>query len=174
MNIKRRLSRLRCLAGLLMLCSLLIQDAGAEDASGPEGKSLPMTITSDRMEGDFKSGAIVFLGGVKVIRGDMVMHADQADVQTANSGQDIERVLAAGHVRVISGSRSSMSDRAEYIEAQDLLILTGNARVSDGNNTLSGPLIRVYLKEDRAEVEGSTAERPKFLFHPDTLRKTKP
>ncbi len=174
MNTKRCRFWLQYLAGVLVLSSGLIKDVTAEEARDREEKNLPITITSDRMEGDFKSGVIVFLGGVKVIRGEMVMHADKVDVQTANSGQDIERIVATGNARVISGSRSSMSDRVEYIEAQDFLILTGNARVSDGNNTISGPLIRVYLKEDRAEVEGSTAERPKFLFHPDTLKKTKP
>ncbi|MEK6776104.1 MAG: lipopolysaccharide transport periplasmic protein LptA [bacterium] len=174
MNTKKSRFRLHGIIVVLFFCSGLFNDVTAEEVHEQDGENLPITVTSDRMEGDFKSGVIVFIGGVKVIRGEMVMHADKVDVQTANSGQDVERIIAQGNARVISGTRSSISDRVEYVQAQDLLVLTGNAKVSDGNNTISGPLIRVYLKEDRAEVEGSTGERPKFLFHPDTLKKPKP
>ena len=103
----------------------------------------------------------------------MVLQADKVEVHPKEGGKEIERIVAAGNVRVITGSRSSLSDQVEYLEALDLLILSGNAKVIDGQNTITGPLIRVYLKEDRAEVEGNTVERPKFLFHPDSQKKKK-
>lgn len=158
----------RCFAGILVLFLVQSQALGAQENG--EVEKLPITITSDRMEGDFKAGVFSFMDSVKVIRGEMVLHADEVEVYPKDGGEDIERIVAVGHVRAMTASRSSVSDRLEYLENGGLLILTGNAKVSDGNNTITGPLIRVYLEEDRAEVEGNTSERPKFLFHPDTLK----
>jgi len=86
-------------------------------------------------------------------------------------GEDLKRVVATGHVKVISGTRTSVADQAEYLEEGEILVLTGNAKVSDGSNTLIGPVIRVYLNEDRTEVEGNTVQRPKFLFYPGKVKK---
>ncbi|MDX1764130.1 MAG: lipopolysaccharide transport periplasmic protein LptA [bacterium] len=131
---------------------------------------LPITITANRMEGDFKSGIITFLDAVKVVRGEMVLYADHVELHPGEQGKKIEKVTAAGHVRVVDGSRSASSDRAEYVDAGEILILTGNAKVSDGQNTITGPLIRIYLREERTEVEGTRDERPRFLFYPDKLK----
>jgi lipopolysaccharide transport protein LptA len=159
------------LAGILFVCIGQVQFVSAQEKQLKE--ALPITITSDRMKGDFKAGIITFLDRVKVVRGDMVLNADQVTVHPKDGGDDIERIVATGNVRVISGSRSSVSDRVEYVDDTEVLILTGNAKVMDGKNTIAGPVIRVYLKEDRAEVEGNNLERPKFLFHPDTMKSQK-
>jgi lipopolysaccharide export system protein LptA len=145
------------------ICAASVKQGLADDRQ-------PITITSNRMEGDFKSGVIVFLEQVKVVRGDMVLHADRVEIYPKDKGQEIDKMVATGHVRVASGTRSSFSDHVEYIEESEILILTGNAKVSDGHNTITGPIIRVYLREDRTEVEGNTVERPRFLFYPDDLK----
>lgn len=161
-------SRRFLLTGMLLILFVPFQTVTAVDHG--EQESLPVTISSDRMRGDFNAGVFTFLDSVKVVRGDMVLHADAVEVHPAEGGEDIERIVATGHVQVMTGTRSSVSDRVEYLQQGALLILTGNARVSDGNNTIVGPLIRVYLDEDRAEVEGSPSERPTFLFHPETMK----
>jgi len=137
----------------------------------PPEKDLPITITSERMEGDFEAGIVTFLDRVKVVRGEMILYADKVETYPKDGGEDLERVVATGHVKVISGTRSSVADRAEYLEEGEILLLTGNAKVSEGSNTLIGPVIRVYLNEDRTEVEGNTVERPKFLFYPGQGKK---
>jgi len=123
------------------------------------------------MEGNFESGVVTFLDHVKVVRGEMILYADRVETYPENGGKDLKRVVATGHVKVISGPRTSVADRAEYLETGEILVLTGNAKVTDGDNTLIGPVIRVYLNEDRTEVEGNTVERPKFLFYPGTDQK---
>ncbi len=169
MKSNRLKSRRFILAGILLVSSTLVQSAAAQESG--EKKNLPITVTSDRMNGDFESGVITFMDHVKVVRGEMVLHADKVEVYPKDKGEDIERMVATGNVRVVHGSRASVSDRVEYVEEVGLLILTGHAKVVDGNNTITGPLIRVYLNEDRAEVEGNTVERPKFLFYPDSMKK---
>ncbi len=156
-------------AALLVVSGILVQTGAAQESK--EEKNLPITITSERMEGDFETGVIIFMDHVKVIRGEMVLHAEKVEVYPKDKGKDVERIVATGNVRVVHGTRASVSDRVEYIEDGEFLILTGNAKVLDGNNTITGPLIRIYLNEDRAEVEGNTVERPKFLFYPDSLKK---
>jgi lipopolysaccharide export system protein LptA len=157
--------------GGAFLVGLLLFSLGggvfARAQEGPSEQDLPVTITSDRMEGDFKAGVITFLDQVKVVRGEMILYADKVVTYPKDGGEDLERVIATGHVKVISGNRTSVADRAEYLEEGEILLLTGNAKVTDENNTLTGPLIRVYLNEDRTEVEGNTVERPKFLFYPE-------
>jgi lipopolysaccharide export system protein LptA len=157
------------LAGILFISGTLVQSGVAQE--NEEKKILPITVTSERMDGDFESGIITFMDHVKVVRGEMVLHAEKVEVYPKDKGEDVERMVATGDVRVVHGTRASVSDRVEYVEDGGLLILTGNAKVVDGNNTITGPLIRVYLNEDRAEVEGNTVERPKFLFYPDSMKK---
>ncbi len=154
----------RVLPPLWVLGAILLSVA-VPGARGNE--QVPITITSNRMEGDFKSGIITFLNEVKVVRGEMVLYADRVELYPRERGKQIDKVVASGHVRVLDGSRSAWADRAEYIDATEILVLTGNAKVSDGQNTITGPLIRVYLREERTEVEGNTVERPRFLFYPD-------
>lgn len=160
------------LTGMLLILFVPLETVTALDHG--EQEKLPVTISSDRMRGDFKAGVFTFLDSVKVVRGDMVVHADEVEVHPGEGGEEIERIVATGNVRVMTGTRSSVSDRVEYLQQGSLLILTGNARVSDGNNTIAGPLIRVYLDEDRAEVEGNPSERPTFLFHPETMKSGRP
>jgi lipopolysaccharide export system protein LptA len=119
------------------------------------------------MEGDLKGGVITFMDRVKVVRGDTILYADRVETYPKQGGEDVDRIVAIGNVRVVRGSRLSMADRAEYLEAGELLILSGHAKISEGNNTISGAVIRVYLDEDRTEVEGDTVERPRFLFYPE-------
>ena len=150
--------------GLLGTAILFLGLAAPAPVRAQEGGGLPVTITADRMEGDLAAGRITFLEHVKVVRGKMVLRADRVDVFPKEGGQAVERIRAQGNVRVSAGGRTSVSDRAEYRDAEALLLLIGNARLSDGTRTLTGPLIRVYLDQDRAEVEGDTVERPTFMF----------
>ncbi|NOY54051.1 MAG: hypothetical protein GXP58_10625 [Deltaproteobacteria bacterium] len=166
-RIRFRAGRLKC---AVVLCLSLLLPVIA--AGQPPGKDLPIIITSERMEGNFESGIITFLDHVKVVRGEMILYADKVETYPENKGKDLKRVVATGHVKVISGTRSSVADRAEYLEEGEILVLTGNAKVYDGDNTLIGPVIRIYLNEDRTEVEGNTVERPKFLFYPGKGKKT--
>ncbi len=137
------------------------------------GKDLPITITSDRMEGDLKAGVITFIDHVKVVRGDTILYADRVETYPKKGAEDVDRIVATGNVRVVRGSRLSMADRAEYLESGELLILSGHAKITEGNNTISGAIIRVYLDEDRTEVEGDTVERPRFLFFPEEGKRSR-
>lgn len=160
--------RFRVLPFLFVLWAMVLS-VEVPEVYGNE--QLPIVITSNRMEGDFKSGIITFLDEVKVVRGEMVLYADRVELYPRERGKEIDKVVATGHVRVLDGSRSASSDRVEYIDASEILILTGNAKVSDGQNTITGPLIRVFLREERTEVEGDRGERPRFLFYPDESKK---
>ncbi len=161
----RWLFPLGTLAVLVIASCLGASPAGAQQPGA--GRDLPITITSDRMEGDLKAGVITFMDRVKVVRGDTILYADRVETYPKKGAEDVDRIVAIGNVRVVRGSRLSTADRAEYRESEALLILSGRAKVSEGNNTVSGAVIRVYLDEERTEVEGDTAERPRFLFYPE-------
>jgi len=56
--------------------------------------------------------------------------------------------------------------RAEYYDAEQRVVLIGNARVWRDDNVVTGERITIYLAEDRSLVEGGQQERVKAVFYP--------
>jgi lipopolysaccharide export system protein LptA len=51
------------------------------------------------------------------------------------------------------------------------MVLSGNARVWQDDNVVSGETITIFLSQDRSVVQGGTQERVKAVFYPKDERK---
>ncbi len=77
---------------------------------------------------------------------------------------NIEKIDAIGNVKFFYGNQSGSSEKATYQASKNLLTLTGNPIVKDGENTIQGNIIHYYVNERRSEVIGSKGKRVEAIF----------
>jgi lipopolysaccharide export system protein LptA len=82
-------------------------------------------------------------------------------------GQEIDQVDCSGAVKIQQGDRLAVGDKALYL-ARALprrLVLTGNARVWQGENSVTGHQITYYLDENRSLVDSQTGGRVRAFYN---------
>jgi lipopolysaccharide export system protein LptA len=134
----------------------------------PDGKNGPVIVDSDSLESMQKEGLSVFKGNVVAKQNNSVQYADRMEVYTDSKTDRIERVVSTGNVRIITRDcRMGTAGRAEYYDAEQRVVLIGNARVWRGTDIVTGERITIYLAEDRSLVERGKQERVKAIFYQD-------
>ena len=137
-------------------------------APADEGKNGPVIVDSDSLESIQKEGLSVFKGNVVAKQNNSVQYADRMEVYTDSKTDRIERVVSTGNVRIVTRDcRMGTASRTEYYDAEQRVVLIGNARVWKGNDIVTGERITIYLAEDRSLVEGGKQERVKAIFYKD-------
>ena len=155
--------RLLAIAALFWLLPLLLPGWAAEKKSllpgkaGKEGSSSaqPLRITSQQLEADNKNQVITFQGNVIARQGDMTIHADTAQVfyEKKEEGNDIREIVATGQ-------------KAVFVNGEQKIILTGEPRVWQGKDMVSGEKITVLLEEDKSLVESGPDRRVEVILYP--------
>jgi lipopolysaccharide export system protein LptA len=149
--------------------------APAPRPDGPAGnqpgnqndRNAPVTVDSDQLENIQKEGLVVFTGNVVATQNNSTQWADRMEVYLDDNGDKIVRTVSTGNVRIITKDcRSGTAKRAEYYDAEQRVVLIGNARVWRDDNVVTGERITIYLAEDRSVVEGGQQERVKAVFYP--------
>jgi lipopolysaccharide export system protein LptA len=138
-------------------------------APGPsqDGRSAPVTVDADQLENLQKEGLVVFTGNVVANQNSSTQYADRMEVYLDDKGNRIVRTVSTGNVRIITKDcRTGTAKRAEYYDAEQRVVLIGNARVWRDDNVVTGERITIYLAEDRSVVEGGQQERVKAVFYP--------
>ena len=141
----------------------------AGDATSKPGddRNAPVTVDADQLENIQKEGLIVFTGNVVASQDRSTQYADRMEVYLDARGESIVRTVSTGNVRIITKDcRMGTAQRAEYYDAEQRVLLIGNARVWRDDNVVTGERITLYLSEDRSVVEGGKQERVKAVFYP--------
>lgn len=130
-------------------------------------KGAPLTVDADQLESLQKEGLIIFTGNVVAKQDNSTQHADRMEVYLDAGGDRIARTISTGSVRIITKDcKMGTARRAEYYDAEQRVILIGNARVWQDDNVVTGERITIYLAEDRSVVEAGRQERVKAVFYP--------
>jgi lipopolysaccharide export system protein LptA len=133
----------------------------------PEGRNAPVTVDADQLENLQKEGLVVFSGNVVANQNSSTQYADRMEVYLDDKANRIVRAISTGNVRIITKDcRTGTAKRAEYYDAEQRVVLIGNARVWRDDNVVTGERITMYLAEDRSVVEGGQQERVKAVFYP--------
>lgn len=141
----------------------------ADPLARPAGdnKNAPVTVDADQLENLQKEGLIVFTGNVVASQNSSTQYADRMEVYLDAKGENIVRTVSTGNVRIITKDcRMGTARRAEYYDAEQRVLLIGNARVWREDNVVTGERITMYLAEDRSVVESGKQERVKAVFYP--------
>lgn len=139
----------------------------AAEKARDENRSAPVTVDADHLETLQKEGLVIFTGNVVAKQSTATQFADRMEVYLDAKGDGIVRTVSTGDVRIITKDcRTGTARRAEYYDAEQRVVLIGNARVWQDDNVVTGERIIIYLSEDRSVVEGGQQERVKAIFYP--------
>ncbi len=132
-----------------------------------EDRGQPVTVDSDKMERFGREGLVIFSGNVVARHSNSVQYADRTEVYLDEKSERILRTVSTGNVRIITRDcRTGTARRAEYHDLEQRVVLSGNARVWQEDNVVSGESITIWLSQDRSVVEGGQQERVKAIFYP--------
>ncbi len=137
----------------------------------------PLHITSDRMDVDQTDRTIVFQGHVMVQQDNLtitghsikVFVASGASLSSEENGgmmDQIDRIEVEGDVVISQEDKTATADRAVYYHKEQKIVLMGNPRAVQGQNTIEGQLITLFLQEGRSVVEGGSQAPVKAVLHP--------
>jgi lipopolysaccharide export system protein LptA len=136
-------------------------------AKDQDGTTQPVTVDADRMERYGKEGLVVFTGNVVARQGNSVQYAERMEVYFDEQGDRIVRTVSTGSVRIVTRDcRNGTAKRAEYFDLEQRLVLSGDARVWQDENVVTGETITIFLAQDRSVVQGGKQDRVKAVFHP--------
>jgi outer membrane protein assembly factor BamD len=126
----------------------------------------PIEITSDRVETYTNDNLILFKGNVVARQKDMIIYADSLDAVVAGEGKGIERVIAGGNVKITQGVRTAQSRKAVFDNIEKKVVLTGDPKVWEGEQLISGDEIVFDIDRNRMEVKGGSGGRGKAKVYP--------
>jgi lipopolysaccharide export system protein LptA len=150
-----------------LLILLLAQVAFAEGELKPE----PIRVTADRLEADNLAGRISFQGQVTAGYGDMLLRSEEMVLFVDQADRSILRIEAVGKVKMTQGARIASGNSAVFFNLDKKVVLSGDARLKEGENLLEGPEITILLDEERTLVGGQQGGRVNAVFHPPGANK---
>ena len=126
----------------------------------------PIDITSDKVETYRKENLIVFKGNVIARQKDIVIYADSLEAVIIEDGKGIDRVTAGGNVKIQQGLRVAHCQKAIFYNRDQKVVLTGDPKVMEGDNVVSGEEIIFDIEKNRIEIKGGTSGRGKAKVQP--------
>jgi outer membrane protein assembly factor BamD len=132
--------------------------------AGDEGQ--PIDIVSDNVEAYWKENLILFKGNVIARQKDIVIYADSLEAVIIEDGKGIDRVIAGGNVKIQQGLRVANCQKAIFYNLDQKFILTGDPKVTEGDNVVSGEEIIFDIEKNQVEVKGGPSGRGKAKIQP--------
>lgn len=137
-------------------------------AAHKDRSSLPITIKSNELAADNKGKTAVFTGKVVAKQGDVTIYADRLTINYGDKKNDVEKIEADGNVRIVQENRFGTASHAVYENKLGRITLTGNPKVTQGADTMSGNTITYFIDDDRSEVSSGAGRPVEVLIHPAT------
>ena len=130
----------------------------------PEDRNQPIRIESDAAHRDDRGETLVYEGSVRIDQGTMHIDADKVTVHFANG--EVERVVSEGKPAVYRQQQKPDSKpvdararQIDYHMAQDLVVLTGAARVEQEGSVLEGERITYDVAKEQIQARGDETNR---------------
>lgn len=158
-------------------------------AGWAEELKTPVQIEADQMQSSQKDNSVFFSGRVEAKQEGLTIHSDEMTVhykagtdpgkqakgeKSKNPDQSpldggIERLMANGHVEITKEGWVATGNQAEYFSKERKVVLTGDTKVWQNNNLVTGDTFIMYLDEGKSIVERNSkkGERVKAFFYPD-------
>ncbi|HEY4744885.1 MAG TPA: lipopolysaccharide transport periplasmic protein LptA [Desulfuromonadaceae bacterium] len=155
---------------VVLSCCLDATLAPAASSGNPTRKeqrsSLPITIKSNQLSADNMGKTAVFTGKVVARQGDITIYSDRMTVNYGDIEGEVDKVVAEGDVRIVQENRIGLAAHAVYDSKQGQITLTGNPKVMQGTDSITGKTIIYYIDEDKSVVSGEGDSRVNAVIHP--------
>ena len=147
----------------------------APKSPAASGRGQPVEVDADQLVSNQKQGLVVFTGNVVARHNNSTQYADRMEVYLDDKGDKVTRTVSTGGVRIITRDcRTGTANRAEYYDAEQRVVLTGDARVWQDENVVTGERITILLAEDRSRAEAGAGGRVKSVFYPTRVGEASP
>ena len=133
----------------------------------------PIEITADRLNADSATDSVTFEGNVVAVQADVTLHADRLRAEYSRETRNIEKITAEGNVRVVQAGKEARAARGVFFNLEQRIVLTGGAELRQGENTLKGETVTIYLRENRSVVTGGKDGRVRAILNPQGLLEEK-
>jgi lipopolysaccharide export system protein LptA len=116
----------------------------------------PLSIRSDELEAIEEGGKrhLLFTRNVNIEQGDLRVHSDRLEAFYPPGGNQPDKLVANGHVRVSQLDKTMICDAATYYQTEDRLVCSGNAELRQGADRVKGKEIEIFVKQNRVKVKG--------------------
>lgn len=151
----------------LLLAVLL---PGAQALAATSDRQQPIEVQADRSHFDQQSGRQVHTGDVVITQGSMRIQADEIIIYLQQGG--LSRIDAKGAPVVFrqlddAGQEiTANSSNMRYESTNGLLLLTGQAKLSQPGRELSGDRIEYNVADQSVSADGAEGERVRILIQP--------
>jgi lipopolysaccharide export system protein LptA len=159
-------------AALLVVLPPALRAGAAEDQEAVRPVELgrrPIEITADRLNADSATDSVTFEGNVVAIQADVTLHADRLRAEYSRAARTVDQITAEGNVRVVQAGKEARAARAVFYNQEQRIVLTGGAELEQGENTLKGDTVTIYLRENRSVITGGKGGRVRAVLHPQGL-----
>ena len=145
---------------------LLAHPALAQMVGEFKGERGPVYINSQQLEADYQTKVITFIGDVVAKQKEFTLYADRLLLLINEKGEEIEKIVARGNVRIVQDNRKATCHEAIYYHHEGTVVLQGEPVVKEGNNRVSGKRIIYYIDEQKSVAESEGEERVKVTVIP--------
>ncbi|WP_404342444.1 lipopolysaccharide transport periplasmic protein LptA [Pseudoalteromonas mariniglutinosa] len=162
------------LAKLFVIPSLLL--AFSSVAAEPSSTSgTPISISSDRQEGQLKENVGIFEKNVEIIHGNRRINADRLEVHKRDDlGDNKQLLIATGNPAYFEEKQldgtimSASADEVRYDVAKRLLTLVGNAQVTQAGQKINAKSITYDMDQQliSAEKDENSSDRVHTILVP--------
>jgi lipopolysaccharide export system protein LptA len=141
------------------------QDFGAAFSGFDTGSAVPIHIEADQLEVRDEEKVAVYSGNVRVQQGEtsletpaLTIHYSGEATAAGVPGSQVSRLEAGPGVMVRSGDRTASGDRAVLDMASDVITMSGNVVLTEGQNVVRGERLIVNLATKQGRVEGGRVQ----------------
>ncbi len=89
---------------------------------------------------------------------------EKSTLPAGMSAGNVDKIIAEQNVRMKSENRTGTCTKATYTVDNGVLIMEGDPHLTDGENTISGEIIRYFTEENSSEVQGGAQKRVEAVF----------
>lgn len=162
----------------LSFVAVLAGVAGAQERAGESARdrgSRPIDVTADRLNADNVRNTVTFEGNVVARQADVTLYADRIRAGYSRESGSIDKIEAEGNVRFLQEGREAHSARATFHNLEQRVVLSGGATLRQGQNTVQGETLTIFLQENRSVVTGGKdGGRVRAVINPKGILETSP
>lgn len=111
----------------------------------------PVEVSADKLEIFKKESRALYSGHAKAVRDTLTLTCDTIEVRFS-ARNEVERIIASGHVEAVDGDRHAWGDQAVFENATGVLTVTGNPRGQQGAREVEGEIVTFVTGSEQLTV----------------------
>jgi lipopolysaccharide export system protein LptA len=138
---------------------LLAHLASAQMVGEFKGERGPIHISSQRLEADYQKKLITFIGDVVARQKEFTLYADRLLIFIGEEGEEIDKILARGNVRMVQDDKEAVCREATYYHREGIVVLQGEPVGRKEDKAASAEQRSVTEREGKGRIKITISPR---------------